>query len=108
MATRRFYIALSRRLGEHYARLRRVLFGVMVGGFALLAIVSQVVPSPGRIVGIGGRLWFSGTLALGVMWLATTWFYPQRDYRSGSLEVSGAAFLLNAMLVAAAAAWFME
>jgi hypothetical protein len=108
MATRRIYIALSRRFGEHHDLLRHLLFGVMVGGFVMLAIASQVLPRPGLLVSIGARLWFSATCALGVLWLATAWFNPQRDYRAGSLQESGAAFLLNAMLIAAIAGWFME
>lgn len=108
MATRRFYIAISRRLEGQRELLRRLVFGVMVGGFALLAAASLLMSQPHLVVSLGGRLWFSAVCVLGVLWLATGLFNPHRDHLNGSIQESWAAFTLNAMLVAAIAAWFME
>ena len=106
--TRNFYVGVAQRLGERHRLLKISLFGFMIGGFVLLLVLNIATGRPDVVAGIGGRIWFSTSVVLGVLWLATGWFNPLRDPLDKSLHESWAAFVLNGMLLMAVAAWFLE
>ena len=106
--TRNFYVRVAQRLGEHHGLLKTFLFSFMIGGFALLLVLNIVTERPDIVAGFGGRIWFSASTVLGVLWLATGWFNPIRDPLDRSLHESFGTFVLNCMLLMAIAAWFME
>ena len=108
MVTRNTYVAVSRKLQPHQSSLARLLAAVAFGGFILLAFGSQLSSRPEIVVGYGGRIWFSITCMLGVLFLATHWFNPVRDPVDGSLVESSATIFLNVALAMAIAPWFME
>lgn len=106
--TRNFYVGVAQRLGERHGLLKTSLFSFMIGGFAVLLVLNIVTERPDIVVGIGGRIWFSISAVLGVLWLATEWFNPVRDPLDRPLHESWAAFVLNGMLLMAVVAWIME
>jgi len=106
--TRNFYVGIAQRLGERHGLLKTFLFSFMIGGFALLLVLNIVTKRPDIVVGFGGRIWFSASVVIGVLWLATEWFNPVRDPHDKSLDESWAALVLNGMLLMAVAAWLIE
>ena len=108
MATRNFYIGLSRRFAAHHDALKLTLFGFMFAAFALILAVHLIFNLPGSVLGYAGRLWFSATAILGVLWLATGLFNPERDPLLSSLQESWATVILNGFLIMAAIVWFMD
>ena len=108
MATRNIYVRISRRFSGYQTQLKRATFGVMIGGFLLVLIASQLSGRPDLVVGYGGRLWFTTSSVLGVLWLASEWFNPVRDPLDKAPAESWAVVVLNGMLLIAVIAWFLE
>ena len=106
--TRNFYVGVARRFGERQGLLKSAAFGFVIGGFAVLLLLNFITRRPDIIVGLGGRIWFSVSAALGVLWLSSEWFNPERDPMDRTMGESWMVFILNCMLVAGLAAWFLE
>jgi uncharacterized membrane protein HdeD (DUF308 family) len=106
MATRNFYVTISRIFGPYQRSLKYALIAVWLGGFALLGVISQLDNKTAFVV--LGKLWFSTCAVLGVAYGCTHWFNPRRDPLHSSPGESWAVAVVNLTLVFAVWVWFWE
>jgi len=107
MPTRNFYISVSKRFRNSESTLKNTLIAVGAGGFILVLILSRLF-DPQVIVGFGGKIWFSLTVIVAVIYTSVCWFNPDRDKNDISSKESMWALMLNAWLLAAIWFWFVE
>jgi len=107
MPTRNIYVKLSKSLQGKETFLKRLLFSIWLGGFILLVLVAKLFGNPALIVSIGGRIWFSVCVLLGVSYMAVSIFNPDRDPVDKSSRESWAVIVLNLAVLIAVYVWFM-
>jgi len=108
MATRNIYVKLSKLLQGKEPIIKKLLISVWLGGFILILLLSRLTGNPEFIVGVGGRLWFTGCIVFGVLYLVVTGFNPERDPVDKSPNESWTVIILNLAIVMAIYVWFME
>ncbi len=108
MATRNIYVILSKSLQGKESILKKLLISIWLGGFILIIIFSKLIGNPELIVGVGGRLWFTACVVIGVLYMTVTGFNPGRDPADKLAKESWAVFILNIAIVMAVYVWFME
>jgi len=107
MPTRNFYISVSRRFRESESILKNTLIAIGAGGFILVLILSRFF-DPQVIVGLGGKIWFSLTVIVAVVYMSVCWFNPDRDRNEIAAKESMGAFMLNLWILSAIWFWFVE
>ena len=108
MPTRNFYVTVSNKFRGHEANLKWLLVIVVIGGIALLVVLSQIY-DPKLIVVIGGKIWFSLTILIAILYMSVVWFYPDRDKNDFTVKESVCVLVLDVWLLMIFWAWlFME
>ena len=107
MPTRNIYISVSKRFRESESTLKNTLIAVGVGGFVLILILSRLF-DPQIIVGLGGKIWFSLTVIVAVIYMSVCWFNPERDKNDFTSKESMCVLMLNIWILAAIWFWFVE
>jgi hypothetical protein len=107
MPTRNFYISVSKRFRDSESLLKNTLIAVGAGGFLLVLILSRLF-DPQVIVGLGGKIWFSLTVIVAVIYLSVSWFNPDRDRKEITVKESMSAFMLNLWILSGIWFWFIE
>ena len=105
MPTRNFYVAVSKKLGPHQIRLKWVLAAIWLGGFALLGVIAALLQAPAAFV-LLGKLWFTLCMVLGIAYLCTHMFNPQRDPLDRSPTESWTVIVFNIAVLLTAWVWF--
>jgi len=108
MPTRNIYVKLSKSLQGKESALKKILVSIWLGGFILMVLLAKIIGNPEIVVGIGGRLWFSTCVVVGVCFMAVTTFNPERDPIDKKPIESWAVVILNIALIMAVYVWFME
>ncbi len=108
MATGNIYVKLSKLLQGKESILKKLLISTWLGGFVLIIFLSKLTGNPEFIVGVGGRLWFTACVIIGVLYMVVTGFNPDRDPVNKSAKESWAVFILNIAIVITAFVWFIE
>ncbi len=106
MATRNIYIKLSTLLRGKEGSLKILLITIWLGGFVLIAILSQIKSTSGSIVDTVARFWFPACVFIGVILMAVTNFNPDRDSNDPSINESWTVFMLNIAIIGAIWVWF--
>jgi hypothetical protein len=107
MPTCNFYISVSKRFRDSESFLKNTLIAVGAGGFLLVLILSRLF-DPQIIVGLGGKIWFSLTVIVAVIYLSVSWFNPDRDRKEITAKESMSAFMLNLWILSAIWLWFVK
>ena len=105
MPTRNFYVSLSNRLRDHETRLKNLLVIEAIGGFILVVILSRIF-DPKIVVDVGGKIWFSLTIIIAILYTSVLWFNPDRDKNDFNAKESMCVLMLNAWLLSVLWAWF--
>lgn len=107
MATRNFYVKVAQRFEGRTDMLRMVFLLVAIGGFAML-LGNALLLDARPVFEIGGRLWFTSTVVVGVAYEASSYFNPARDIKDVSLSESWFVFVLNCQLLIGLIPWFIS
>ncbi len=105
MPTRNFYVSVSNRLRDHETRLKNLLVIEAIGGFILVVVLSRIF-DPKMVVGVGGKIWFSLTIIIAILYTSVLWFNPNRDKNDFTAKESMCVLMLNAWLLSILWAWF--
>jgi hypothetical protein len=108
MATRNLYVKLSKIFQGKEILLKNSLFVIWLGGLLLIILLSKLTGNPQLIVGVGGRIWFSTCILIGVIYMAVASFNPDRDPVDKSPKESWAVIVLNSAIIMAVYVWFMN
>ena len=106
MATRNIYTKLAKLLHGKERFLKISLTIVWLGGFILIAILSQIKLTSGFVVDAVARFWFPSCIFMGVILMAVTYFNPDRDPVDISVSESWTVFMLNVAIIMAVWVWF--
>lgn len=107
MATRNLYAKISKTFQGKENLLQKLLVTIWLGGFVLIVFLSKLTDDAQFYVGIGGRIWFTLCMLLGVIYMATSGFNPDRDPVDRTLNESWAVIVLNSAILMAIYVWFM-
>ena len=108
MPTRNFYVAVSSKFRDHETNLKWLLVIVGIGGFVLVVVLSQIF-EPEVVAAIGGRIWFSLTVLIAILYMSVVWFNPDRDKNDFTAKESACVLMLDVWLLMIIWAWlFME
>ena len=99
MPTRNIYVKIAKHLQGKEGFIKKSLISIWLGGFILMAILSQIHSTSGVILDVVAKLVLTGCILLGVILFAIQTFNPERDPNDISPNESWIVFNLNIAII---------